>query len=107
MDLAALRFTPLATENVYEGFPAWSPDGQHIAYVAERDGTLQIFTRRLGSPEPAAQVTHEQYDCRYPFWSPDSRRIYYISRARRRDAIWSRRQASGGHRRRHARRHVA
>jgi Tol biopolymer transport system component len=95
MDLAALRFTPLATENVYEGFPAWSPDGQHIAYVAERDGTLQIFTRRLGSPEPAAQVTHEQYDCRYPFWSPDSRRIYYISRARRRDAIWSISTAGG------------
>jgi len=95
VDLAALRFTPLANENVYEGFPAWSPDGQHIAYVAAQDGTLQIFTRRLGSPEPAAQVTHEQYDCRYPFWSPDSRRIYYISRARRRDAIWSISTAGG------------
>ncbi len=34
-DLSALRFTPLATEAGYEGLPAWSPDGQTIAYAAE------------------------------------------------------------------------
>jgi Tol biopolymer transport system component len=95
VDPAALRFTPLATEKAYEGLPAWSPDGQHIAYVGDVDGTLQIFTRRPGSPDPPAQVTHEQYDCKYPFWSPDSRRIYYVSRARRRDAIWSISTAGG------------
>src|SRR6185295_13046298 len=48
-DASALRFTPLATEPGYEGFPAWSPDGQTIAYVAESNDTLQIFTRRLSS----------------------------------------------------------
>jgi Tol biopolymer transport system component len=95
IDLAALKFTPLATENAYEGFPAWSPDGQHIAYVADVNGTLQIFTRRLASADPPAQVTHERYDCRYPFWSPDSRRIYYVSRARLREAIWSISTAGG------------
>src|SRR5207247_1760370 len=29
------RFSALATEPGYEGFPAWSPDGQTIAYAAE------------------------------------------------------------------------
>src|SRR6185436_8770671 len=30
-----LRFTPFATDAGYEGLPAWSPDGQTIAYAAE------------------------------------------------------------------------
>ena len=47
VDLSALRFSPLATEAGYEGLPAWSSDGQTIAYAAEVNGTLQIFTRRL------------------------------------------------------------
>jgi hypothetical protein len=43
-DGSALRFTPFATEPGYEGFPAWSPDGQTIAYAAEVKGILQILT---------------------------------------------------------------
>jgi Tol biopolymer transport system component len=87
-DASALRFTPLATEPGYEGFPAWSPDGQTIAYAAEINDTLQIFTRRLSSPG-SAQVTQAPYDCKHPFWSPDGKRIYYVSLARDRESIWS------------------
>src|SRR5206468_4387375 len=93
-DLSALRFTPLATEAAYEGFPAWSPDGRTIAYSAEVDGVLQIFTRRLTSAT-AAQVTQAPYDCKYPFWSPDGKRLYYVALARDQDGIWSV-GASGG-----------
>jgi Tol biopolymer transport system component len=89
VDPSALQFMPLATENAYEGFPAWSPDGQTIAYVADVNGTLQVFTRRPASDTPAAQVTHAAFDCKYPFWSPDGRRIYYVSLARRSESIWS------------------
>ena len=89
VDLSALRFAPLATETGYEGLPAWSPDGQTIAYAAEVDGILQIFTRRYSSPVSAAQVTHAPYDCKYPFWSPDGKRIYYTSLAGDREGIWA------------------
>jgi Tol biopolymer transport system component len=85
---SALRFTPLATEAGYEGFPAWSPDGQTIAYAAEVDGILQIFTRRLSS-SVSSQVTQAPYDCKHPFWSHDGKRILYVSLARDRDGIWS------------------
>jgi eukaryotic-like serine/threonine-protein kinase len=87
-DPSTLRFTPFATDPGYEGFPAWSPDGQTIAYAAEVNGTLQIFTRRL-SASASAQLTHAPYDCKYPFWSPDGQRVYYVSLARDRDGIWS------------------
>ncbi|HXG90342.1 MAG TPA: protein kinase [Vicinamibacterales bacterium] len=87
-DQAALRFTPFATEAAYEGLPAWSPDGQTIAYAAEVNGILQIFTRSLSAASPA-QVTDAAFDCKYPFWSRDGKRVYYISLAKTRDSIWS------------------
>ena len=94
-DMAGLRFTPVATDAGYEGFPAWSPDGQTIAYVADVQGLLQIVTRRVEPGAAAAQVTRAAYDCRYPFWSADGKRIYYVSLARNRESIWSISAAGG------------
>ena len=85
---STLRFEPLQTSAAFEGFPAWSPNGDRIAYVADVDGVLQIFTRGLSSSS-SSQVTHEPNDCKHPFWSADGRRINYISRAGYGEAIWS------------------
>ena len=93
-DLAAMRFTPLTTESVYEGFASWSPDAATVAYSAEKDGVLQIFTRRRNSTS-AVQITDATHDCKHPFWSPDGRRVYYVSLARDREGIWSVPAASG------------
>jgi Tol biopolymer transport system component len=84
----ALTFTPLTTEPGYEGMPAWSPDGQTIGYVADVDGTLQVFARQR-SASASAQITQAPYDCRHPFWSPDGKRLYFISLARDRESLWS------------------
>lgn len=88
LDMSALRFTPLATEEAYEGHAAWSPKGDVIAYAAEKNGVLQIFTRRLTSAT-SAQLTFREFDCKYPFWSEDGTRIYYISLAKERESIWA------------------
>lgn len=88
------RFTPIATDAGYQGSPAWSPDGKTLAYVADVDGALQVFTRAPGSPT-RAQVTHGRFDCSDPFWSPDGTRLYYLSRARDRDGLWSTSAAGG------------
>ena len=82
------RFTPLATDSGYQASPAWSPDGKTLAYVAEVDGVVQIFTRALASAM-RAQVTHSMFDCADPFWSPDGTRIYYTAPARSRNGLWS------------------
>jgi serine/threonine protein kinase len=88
------RFTPIATDAGYQTSPSWSPDGKTLAYIADVDGVLQVFTRAPGSPT-RAQVTHGRFDCSDPFWSPDGTRLYYISLARDREGLWSISAAGG------------
>ena len=93
-DIDTTTFTPLTTDPGYEGMPAWSPDGKTIAYVADVNHTLQIFTRQRSS-SASAQITQTPYDCRYPFWSADGKRVYFISLARDHESLWSISAAGG------------
>ncbi|HXW04193.1 MAG TPA: protein kinase [Vicinamibacterales bacterium] len=81
------RIVPFATDAGYQGAAAWSPDGKTIAYEAEINGVVQIFTRTRESPM-RTQVTRSAFDCYAPFWSADGQHIYYHSLARDRDALW-------------------
>ncbi len=87
-DPLTFDFVPFATEPGLELFPAWSPNGRVIAYSAEQNGVLQIFTRATGSPI-STQVTRSATDCMFPFWSPDGARLYYIAEHGGRNALWS------------------
>ncbi|MGE5814134.1 MAG: hypothetical protein ACM36C_06580, partial [Acidobacteriota bacterium] len=80
------KFVPFATDAGYQGSPAWSPDGKAIAYEAEVDGVVQIFTRTLGAAM-RTKVTNSPFDCYNPTWSSDGY-IYYHSLARDTDALW-------------------
>src|SRR5688572_688921 len=87
-DAPALRFSPLATASSYEGEPAWSPDGQSIAYTADVDGVLQIFVKRAADAV-SRPLTQGQFDASHPFWSTNGERVYYISQAGLFEALWS------------------
>jgi serine/threonine protein kinase/WD40 repeat protein len=73
-----LRYTPFAMETVDESSPVWSPDGKTVAYVADVNGTLQVFVRRMDSAIPA-QLTRQESPCSNPTWAPDGNRIFFVS----------------------------
>jgi tricorn protease len=67
---------------VAERFPAWSPDGKHIAYWSDRSGEyeLTICSARDGSQEQ--KLTSYGPGYRYHiYWSPDSHKIAFIDKS--------------------------
>jgi Tol biopolymer transport system component len=73
-----------------EEFPALSPDGRAVAFVAHAAGNRQLFVR-LVAGGGTLQLTHDAADHLYPRWAPDSASILYYAPAPGRDspgAIW-------------------
>jgi hypothetical protein len=77
-DLSQYKFTRVAPGETEERTPAWSPDGNTIAYSARVHGVQQIFARGAAAHE-AAQLTRSSKDCHAPVWSPDGESIYHLA----------------------------
>jgi tricorn protease len=61
-----------------ERFPAWSPDGKHIAYWSDASGEYELTLIPAGGGEPKT-LTELGPGFRYRlFWSPDSTKIAFI-----------------------------
>jgi tricorn protease len=73
-----LTLTLLTTDPGYEGEPTFSPDGQTIAYVADRDGNFEIYLQQI-SGGPAINLTHDPAADIQPAFSPDGREIAFVS----------------------------
>ncbi len=69
----------LTTEHssVHELNPAWSPDGKSIAYLSDKTGEYEVYTRpQMGGEE--TRITSDGGIYRYgPVWSPDSKKLVY------------------------------
>jgi Tol biopolymer transport system component len=78
---------PVPDQHVFAGVPgggtgsatqlAVSPDGQHVAFVARKDGRFQIWLRSVGSA--TARQLPGTDGAAFPFWSPDSRAIGFFA----------------------------
>ncbi|MBL9136653.1 MAG: PD40 domain-containing protein, partial [Verrucomicrobiales bacterium] len=66
---------------VAERFPAWSPDGKHLAYVTDRPGEYQLALRPADGGEETILTTFADGYRYQPFWSPDSRKLAFVDHA--------------------------
>jgi Tol biopolymer transport system component len=60
-----------------EEWPAWSPDGGRLAYVAEVGGIRQLFVRTVSNGKDR-RLTSEPSDYIQPAWSPDGNRLVFV-----------------------------
>ena len=62
--------------------PRWSPDGAHLAFIAERGDKPQVFVLPMRMPGEARSVTAHPSGVSAFAWSRDVRRIAFVARMR-------------------------
>jgi Tol biopolymer transport system component len=72
------KLTRLTDNDVYDGEPAWSPDGAKIAFVSKRDGNYEIYTMNADGSGLALLTDNPAQDLS-PAWSPNSQIIAFMS----------------------------
>ncbi len=59
--------------------PDWSPDGRAVAYVSDRNGSMQVWVQDLETGRSMLLTNIQEGSASMPVWSPDGRKIaYYV-----------------------------
>src|SRR5215204_1650594 len=69
--------TRLTGTSGFDGMPAWSPDGQRIAFASGRDGNWEIYVMDADGAQQR-RLTRTPEDEGVPAWSPDGGKIAYV-----------------------------
>ena len=78
VDADGSRVRELTNGSWRDSAPAWAPDGKRVAFLSDRDGTMQIHVMYVDTGE-IAQLTHVQRAPATLRWSPDGRQIAFTT----------------------------
>lgn len=76
VDVKGQRVRELTHGDWRDSSPVWSPDGEKIAFLSDRDGTTQIHVLWPDTRE-TAQLTHMERTPGEIVWSPDGKRLAF------------------------------
>lgn len=77
-NLDGSRLTNLTSHPAIDRDASWSPDGRHVAFASDRDGTYDIYVMR-DDGTALQQLTFGDRDQTAPRWSSDGTRIVFSS----------------------------
>ena len=78
MDADGSNEERLTTNKAEDLYPAWSPDGEKIAFTSDRDGYIDIFVMNADGTAPKNLTNYISADVE-PAWSPDGTKIVFTS----------------------------
>lgn len=72
------------SSGVAERYPAWSPDGKHVAYWSDKTGEYQLTVRdEAGAGEERVLTSTDEKFKYYLHWSPDSEKLVFVDNSMR------------------------
>jgi dipeptidyl aminopeptidase/acylaminoacyl peptidase len=78
----------LTTTTAVESGPAWSPDGQRVAYVSTEGTAIDLFVLDVARGA-VAQITADPFVEASPAWTPDGGSIAFVANRTGVDSPWT------------------
>lgn len=76
--LAGSEPTALCAQDADQSEAQWSPDGRHVAFISNSNGTLAVVVVDADGGNPRRVVDPDIGACAYPQWSPDGQALAYL-----------------------------
>ena len=74
VDLEQQTTIPITTGRGANSWPAWSPDGNDLAFTSDRDGVEDLYVKHIGTTAPESVLYHSSANFKQVNgWSPDSK----------------------------------
>lgn len=86
--LAASALQQLTTDPATDVRPAWSPDGQRVAFQSNRSGSYSIWIMDADGKNQHEVIPGDS-DNRHPAWNPDGKQLAFDSDASGNREIWT------------------
>lgn len=83
-----------AAPQATQGSPTFSPDGNRIAFVSNKDGSPKIYIIQIPKPDTplkeikASLISKRNRENSAPAWSPDGKKLAYCARSQGDRQIW-------------------
>lgn len=83
-----------AATQATQGSPTFSPDGNQIAFVSDKDGSPRIYVINIPAPGSSIKdvkpqlITKKNRENSAPCWSPDGSKIAYCARTNGERQVW-------------------
>ncbi len=87
MDLRTGHFSLITHDGADSHHPVWSPAGDAIAYVSDKNGNYDIWIFNLNDKTHRSLTRSSSFDSE-PAWSPDGREIAFVSSRTGKKEIW-------------------
>ena len=96
IDFESGQIANVTNDAVFDGAPAWSPDGASLVFVSVvGEGYAKIFRVDVANPAQRFQVTTGESNENDPIFSPDGKRLYFTSDLKGPENIYSLDLATG------------
>jgi dipeptidyl aminopeptidase/acylaminoacyl peptidase len=73
------------------GYPIWSPDGQHVTFASNRDGDFGLFSQRADGAGAAERLTKAEPGAGHvpQAWTPDGKTLLFAVNKGAKSSLWT------------------